>query len=262
MQHVLGAARGRRAARRSGRAWRARPRGRGPEPMRFVQRDAALGQRQRLLVAVPHHRDVGLVAADGREHVVGAGPATASRSACRSAAMRFVVAAQLRERDARQRVHEREVAPIAGGVQRRGRLGDVLAHDRDVADLAVALAELVVGEADGARVVRDLGLLQRAAVQRDGARLIAARRREAAVQPPERARGGAAATVRGRCRAARPSAAPAWSRSSCSSHASASIDAHARARRRASATSSAAPARASARPRRRGRARARPARAP
>ena len=75
---------------------------------------------------------------------------------------------------------------IAGRVQRRRRLGDVLAHDRDVADLAVALAELVVGEADGARVVRGFRVLQRAAVQGDGARLIAARRREAAVQPPER----------------------------------------------------------------------------
>ena len=37
-----------------------------------------------------------------------------------------------------------------------------------------------------ARVVGGLGLLQRAAVQRDGARLIAARGRQPAVQPPER----------------------------------------------------------------------------
>ena len=36
------------------------------------------------------------------------------------------------------------------GVQRRRRLADVLADDRHVADLAVALAELVVREADGA----------------------------------------------------------------------------------------------------------------
>ncbi len=82
---------------------------------------------------------------------------------------------------------------------------DVLADDGDVADLAVALAELVVREADGARVVRHLGLLQRAAVQRDGARLIAARRREAAVQPPERRerRGG---TVSRKVSGGRPSA--------------------------------------------------------
>jgi hypothetical protein len=39
--------------------------------VRFVQRHAALGERQRLLVAMLQHRHVGLVAADGREHIVG-----------------------------------------------------------------------------------------------------------------------------------------------------------------------------------------------
>ena len=99
---------------------------------------------------------------------------------------RLVVAAELGERDAGERVHQREVPAIAGGVQRGRGLRDVLADDRDVADLAIALAELVVGEADAARVVRGLRVLQRAPVQRDGARLIAARRRQAAVQPPQR----------------------------------------------------------------------------
>ena len=46
--------------------------------------------------------------------------------------------------------YEREVAPVAGRVERRGGFRDVLAHDRHVADLAVALAELVMGETDGA----------------------------------------------------------------------------------------------------------------
>ena len=78
------------------------------------------------------------------------------------------------------------MAAVAGGVQRGRRLGDVLADDRDVADLAVALSELVVGEADGARFVRGLGLLQRAAVHGDRARLIAAGRGEPAVQAPQR----------------------------------------------------------------------------
>src|SRR6185369_15049434 len=90
------------------------------------------------------------------------------------------------ERDARERVHEREVAAIAGGVERGGGLGDVLAHDRDVADLAVAAAQLVMREADGARLVGAFGLLQRAALEGDGPRLVAARPGEAAVQPPER----------------------------------------------------------------------------
>ena len=38
----------------------------------LLQRDAALGQRQRLVVAVLHHRHVGLVAADRRDDVAGA----------------------------------------------------------------------------------------------------------------------------------------------------------------------------------------------
>ena len=39
--------------------------------VRFVQRHAALGERERLLVAVLQHHHVGLVAAHGRQHVVG-----------------------------------------------------------------------------------------------------------------------------------------------------------------------------------------------
>ena len=98
---------------------------------------------------------------------------------------RLVEPAFLRERDAGQRVHQREVAPIAGGVQRRGGLRDVLADDGHVADLPVAEPELVVGEADGARVVRALRLLQRLGEERDAARRLAARDGQAAVQPPE-----------------------------------------------------------------------------
>ena len=75
---------------------------------------------------------------------------------------------------------------VAGGVQRGRRLGQVLADDARVADLLVAERELVVGEADRARVVRELGVLQRARVQRDRARLLAAGEGDAAVQPPER----------------------------------------------------------------------------
>ena len=50
----------------------------------------------------------------------------------------------------------------------------MLAHDGDVADLAVAEAELVVGEADGPRVVRALGLLQRLGEEGNAARGLAA----------------------------------------------------------------------------------------
>ena len=110
---------------------------------------------------------------------------SASRSAWRSARHRFVEAAVLRERHAGQRVDQREVAPVAGGVQRRGRLRDVLADDGAVADLPVAEAELVVGEADGARVVRALRLLQRAREKRNAARRLPLGDRQLAVQPPE-----------------------------------------------------------------------------
>ena len=83
-------------------------------------------------------------------------------------------------------MHQREVSPVAGGVQRGRGLGDVLADDRGVADLGVAERQLVVGEADGARVVGDLRVLQRASVQGDRARLLAAGVGDAAVQTPQR----------------------------------------------------------------------------
>ena len=69
-------------------------------------------------------------------------------------------------------------------MQRGSRFRDVLAQDREIADLPIALAELVVGQADAGRVVGGLRVLQRPDEQADGARLIAARGRETAVQPP------------------------------------------------------------------------------
>ena len=54
----------------------------------------------------------------------------------------------LREHHARQRMQQREIAPVSSGVQRRCGLRDVLADDGRVADLLVAVSELVVREAD------------------------------------------------------------------------------------------------------------------
>jgi hypothetical protein len=82
-------------------------------------------------------------------------------------------------------MHERQVATVAGGEQRRGGLGQVLADDRGVAHLPVALGQLEAGETDRARVMSGLGVFQRSSVEGNCARLIAARRREAAVQPPQ-----------------------------------------------------------------------------
>ena len=89
--------------------------------MRFVQRDAALGERQRLLVVVLQHRDVRLVPADDGEHVVRLHHGREAFGLPQRG-HRFLIAAQLGERHARQRVHQREVTAIAGGVQRGGRL--------------------------------------------------------------------------------------------------------------------------------------------
>ena len=57
---------------------------------------------------------------------------------------------------------ERQVPAIAGGVERRGRFGQVVANDAGVADLLVAERELVVGEPDRPRVVGQLGMFERA----------------------------------------------------------------------------------------------------
>jgi hypothetical protein len=98
---------------------------------------------------------------------------------------RFVVAPGLRQHDGRQRVHHGQVPAVAGRVQRCRGFGNVLAHNRHVADLPIALAQVEMRQADGARIVRDLGLLQRAVVQRDGPGLFAAGKGDPPVQPPE-----------------------------------------------------------------------------
>ena len=83
-------------------------------------------------------------------------------------------------------MHERQVAAFAGRMERGRGLGQVLADDAGVADLLVAVGELIVGEADGARVMGELRVLERTRVQRDRSRLLAAGKRDPAVQAPER----------------------------------------------------------------------------
>ena len=117
-------------------------------------------------------------------------------------------------------MHHREVPPIAGGVERRRGLRDVLADDGRVADLPVAEAELVVGEADGARIVRALGRLQGFGEERDAARRFAAGGGQAAVHAPEVGQPGGIQPLPRFGR--RPKASVAWRMSSCSSQASAS----------------------------------------
>ena len=150
-----------------------------------MQRHAPLGQRERLLVVVAHQRDVGLVVHDPGEHVVGLdGHGEPFALAQRGGG--FVSSARLGEQHGRQRMHEREVPAIAGRVQSRSGLGQVLSNDARVADLLVTERQLVMGESDGAGLVRELSMLQGTGMQRDGARLFAAREGDPAMQPPQR----------------------------------------------------------------------------
>src|SRR4029434_8409138 len=57
--------------------------------------------------------------------------------------------------------------------------------DSRVADLLVTERELVMRKADGARIVRQLGMFQRTCMKGDGARLLSARVRDAAMQSPQ-----------------------------------------------------------------------------
>ena len=176
-------------------------------PASLLQLDAALGERQRLVVAVLHQRDVRLVAADRRQDVAGVDHHREPLGLAQRR-HRLVEPAFLRERHARQRVDHRQVPAVAGGVKRRRRLRDVLADDGGVADLAVAEAELVVGKADRARVVRPLGLLEGRVRKRDAARGLAAGDSQPAVHAPQlRQPGGIAG--RSRSSGGRPSASVA-----------------------------------------------------
>jgi hypothetical protein len=150
---------------------------------RLVQRDAALRERQRLLVLVAHERHVGLVVDDAGEDVVGV-DGHREPLALPECAGGFIGAARLREQHGRQRMHERKVPSIARRVERRRRLGEMLAYDSGVADLFVAVRELVMGEPDRPRVMGKLGVLQGSRVQRDGSRLLTSGERNPAVKTP------------------------------------------------------------------------------
>ncbi len=150
----------------------------------LVHRDGPLGEGQRLIVPVANQRHIRLVPVDHGEHVVGLNGGGEALGLAEGRG-RFVVAAGLRQHRRRQRVDLGEVAPIAGSVQCGGCFRDMLADDREIADLAVALSEAEVGESDRARIVRGLRLFQGAAVKRDRAGLLAARERDAAMRAPE-----------------------------------------------------------------------------
>jgi hypothetical protein len=152
-------------------------------PDLVVERHRPLGQRDRLVVAAPELRHGGLVHVSEREDVLGA---ERRRQPFGVAQRRggVVVASLLGEHHPRHRVHLGQVPAIAGGVERGGGFGEVLADDRVVADFQITVDELEVGEPDAARVVGRLRVLEGAAVQGDGPRLLAEGVRDAAMQSP------------------------------------------------------------------------------
>ena len=64
-------------------------------------------------------------------------------------------------------MNERQVTPVANGVKCGGGFRQVFANDAGIADLFVAERELVVRKANRSRVMRQLGMLECARVQRD-----------------------------------------------------------------------------------------------
>ena len=176
---------------------------RDPQPVRcsrlLLQLDAALGKSQRLFVAVLHERHVRLVSAYGRQHVARFDDDRQAFGLSQRR-QRLVQAALLRTRHAGQRMNHREVPTVACRMESRRRLGDVLANNRHVADVAITEAQFVVREADGARIMRAFGLPQCLGEKRDAAGGLAARNRQAAVDAPQigQARGVEALSTFGR----------------------------------------------------------------
>jgi len=149
-----------------------------------MNRDRALGERERLIVAVSNQRHIRLVAVHHGEHVVGLNSSGETLGLTQSGS-RFVVAPGLRQHGGRQRVDLGQVSSITSCVQCGGGFRDMLADDREIANLAVALPEAEVGESDRSRIVRGFGLFQGAAVKRDRAGLLTARERDAAMRAPK-----------------------------------------------------------------------------
>jgi hypothetical protein len=88
---------------------------------------------------------------------------------------RFIEPPVLRQGDSRKRVDECEVTQVAGGMEGRRGLRDVLPDNGAVADLAITKPKLVVGEADGARIMGALCLFEGAGKKRNASRGLAVR---------------------------------------------------------------------------------------
>src|SRR3982750_886502 len=77
------------------------------------------------------------------------------------------------------------MASIAGSMKGGGGLGDVLPHDRHLADLPIAETKFVMRESNGTRIVRAIRLVECLGQKRNTTRGFAPGDRQAAVDPPE-----------------------------------------------------------------------------
>ena len=83
-----------------------------------------------------------------------------------------------------------QVAPVAGGMERVGGLGEMLPDDGGVAHPLVAHGQFVVGQANQSRIARQFSEFERPCVQGNCPRLLAAFEGEAPVQAPQRRQPG------------------------------------------------------------------------
>jgi hypothetical protein len=133
---------------------------------------------------VLHQRDVRLSAADRRHDI----PRIDSERKAFGLPQRrqcLVETAFLSQGHTGNAVDHRQLTPIAGGMERGGRLRQVLADDGGVADVVVADGELVMHESDGAGLVRAFGRCKGLAEQGDAARRFTACSRKPAVHSPD-----------------------------------------------------------------------------
>ena len=134
---------------------------------RLVEGHASFGERQRPVEMLAHERDVCLVVRDAGEQIVG-GNRLCQTLALAESGLGLFASARLREEDGRQRVDERQMPAFPGGMKRGRGLRQVLADDAGVADVLVAVGELIVRETDRPRVMGEIRVLERTRVQRDG----------------------------------------------------------------------------------------------
>ena len=156
-----------------------------PRAMGLVKRHAAFGHGQRLIVAVLQHQSVRLIPAHRCQDVAGVNH-RGEAFGLPEGGHGLLAAASLREDGTRNGMDDREVPAISGCMERGGGLRNVLPDDGRVAHLTIAGGQVEMGEPDAARVMSNLGMLERPPAEGNRSRLIAAGERQPAVETPQR----------------------------------------------------------------------------